>query len=225
MRIAEARCEDPGVGRIALFAYASLVNAESAARTLGRPPRSEPQPAQLRGWRRRWSQARDNRTCEKTFARTDNGEIPRHVLGLNIERADAAKVDFVAHGATNAPIGANGMLIELTDEELERLDVRELRYDRTEVSGDVVLSADVAPRAPAFDRIVTYIAKPAHFAPEPPTDAVILAPYVVAVEAAFAGLGEDQLDLYRETTDPPPVEVIEATLVRDRIPPGNPRAW
>ena len=29
----------------------------------------------------------------------------------------------------------------------------------------------------------------------------------------------------RATTAPPPVEVTEATLVRDRIPPGNPRGW
>ena len=34
-----------------------------------------------------------------------------------------------------------------------------------------------------------------------------------------------QLELFRATTAPIPVEVIEATLVRDRIPAGNPRDW
>jgi len=54
---------------------------------------------------------------------------------------------------------------------------------------------------------------------------VILATYVRAVEAAFETLGPDQLDLFRETTDPHPVEVVEGVLVRDQIPAGNPREW
>ena len=54
---------------------------------------------------------------------------------------------------------------------------------------------------------------------------IVIATYLAAVEAAFDALGPGQLDLFRETTGPPPVEVVEATLVRDRIPPGNPRAW
>ena len=49
--------------------------------------------------------------------------------------------------------------------------------------------------------------------------------YLEQVEAAFAALGDDQLRLYRETTGPPPVEVVDSVLVRDRIPPGNPREW
>jgi hypothetical protein len=53
----------------------------------------------------------------------------------------------------------------------------------------------------------------------------VIAAYAERVESAFAALGEDQLRLYRETTGPPPVEVIDAVLVRDRIPPGNPREW
>ena len=71
----------------------------------------------------------------------------------------------------------------------------------------------------------TYTAKPENFADTPPPGAVILATYARAVEAAFESLGEDQLDLFRETTDPYPVEVIEAILVRDHIPAGNPREW
>jgi hypothetical protein len=54
---------------------------------------------------------------------------------------------------------------------------------------------------------------------------VILASYACAVEAAFESLGPGQLDLYRESTEPHPVEVVEGVLVRDRIPAGNPREW
>jgi Gamma-glutamyl cyclotransferase, AIG2-like len=187
--------------RLALFAYGSLVSPESASATLGRVP-SRRAPARLPGWRRRWSQARDNVAVEKTFARRSDGAVPRHVLGLNLEPSN---VDAV---------GPNGVLLELSEDELRRLDVREMRYDRIEVDA-----------VEGFDRVFTYTAKRANRASEPPEGAVVIEAYVQRVERAFAALGDDQLRLYRETTDPPPVEVIDAVLVRDRIPPGNPREW
>jgi hypothetical protein len=191
--------------RLALFAYGSLVSPKSVSATLDRPvPR--PLPARLRGWRRRWSQARDNLAVEKTFARRDDGSLPSHVLGLNIEPSEPDD---------DAP---NGALLELSEEELRRLDGREIRYDRVEVTDAVGTPA-------GFDRVFAYRAKPAQFAPRPPPGAVVIAAYVARVEAAFAALGQRQLDLYRATTGPPPVEVVEAELVRDRIPAGNPREW
>ena len=187
--------------RLALFAYGSLVSPESVSATLGRTP-ARPAPARLHGWRRRWSQVRDNVAVEKTFARRFDGTVPRHVLGLNLEPAD---VDAVA---------PNGVLLEVSEDELRRLDVREMRYDRIEVEAFA-----------GFDRVFTYTAKRANRASEPPKGAVVIEAYVHGIERAFAALGAEQLRLYRETTGPPPVEVIEAVLVRDRIPPGNPREW
>jgi hypothetical protein len=108
-------------------------------------------------------------------------------------------------------------VIELTEAELDRLDIREIRYDRIEISGSV--EGEDLP-----ERIVTYTAKEFHFAPEPPEDSVILATYAAAVEAGFEGLGPGELDHYLATT-PYPVERVEATLVIDDIPEGNPRAW
>jgi hypothetical protein len=193
------------VPSLAVFAYGSLVHPDSAAVTLGRavPPQ---QIVRLAGWTRRWSQARDNLASEKTFARAD-GSLPAFVLGLNVERLEESKA------------GANGALIEVSEAELERLDIREIRYDRVDVTADV----DALPSG--IDRVIAYVAKPERFAPEPPPGAVILSTYAGAVEAAFSALGSEQLALYRETTQPPPVEVIEGHLVRDEIPPGNPRAW
>ena len=196
------------MARTALFAYGSLVDPVSAALTLGRGV-EEVWAARLPGYRRRFSQARDNRSCEKTFARIDDGSIPPFVLGLNLEPAGDEEA---------AP---NGTLIEVSETELERLDVRELRYDRTALDPGGV-EADAAP---AFGRLFTYVAKPAHRAPEPPPGAVILASYASTVEAAFAALGENERALYLETTLPYPVEVIEGELVADEIPEGNPRAW
>jgi hypothetical protein len=179
--------------RLAVFAYGSLASLASAERTLGRPVESTG-PARLAGWSRGWSQARDNLGSEKTFARTERRAGP----------------------------GPNGVLLEVTEEELDRLAVRELRYDPVDVTAEIAIAAGGPP---AFERVVTFIAKPVNYAETPPEGAIILASYARAVEAAFEALGRGQLELFRETTGPPPVEVVEGVLVRDEIPAGNPREW
>ena len=189
---------------LGLFGYGSLVWPESASMTLGRPV-SEAKPAGLREWKRRWSLGRDNLTCEKTFELAD-GRRPEWILGLNVERGEDAA----------GPV--NGVVIELTETELDRLDIREIRYDRVEVSG--LVDGEGLPA-----RIVTYTAKEWHFRPAPPPDSVILASYANAVERAFDELGPGQLATFHATTGPYPVERLAASLVMDRIPEGNPRAW
>jgi cation transport regulator ChaC len=193
--------------RLAVFGYGSLVSPASAAQSLGRPVELAGL-VRVEGWRRRWTTYRNNHAVEKTFARPD-GSIPPYVIGLNIEPDPACE-------------GANGALIEITDDEVARLDLRELRYDRIDVT-EATRSLDGA--LIGFDQVIAYTAKPEHYAPAPPEGAVVMAPYIRTVEAAFAELGADHLDRYRQTTDPPPVEAIEPTLVRDEIPSGNPRAW
>jgi hypothetical protein len=191
------------MSRIGLFGYGSLVLRESASMTLGRPI-GELHPARLHDWRRRFSQRRDNLTCEKTFE-CEGGWRPEWILGLNVEEGEDEA----------GPV--NGVVIELTEAELDRLDIREIRYDRVEVTGSV--KGEDLPV-----RIVTYKAKPFHFAPEPPEDSVILGTYAAAVEEGFEELGPGQLGHYLATT-PYPVDRVEATLVIDKIPDGNPRAW
>jgi len=191
------------MSRVGLFGYGSLVLRESASMTLDRLI-GELRPARLHDWRRRFSQRRDNLTCEKTFERED-GWRPEWILGLNVEEGEAEA----------GPV--NGVVIELTEAELDRLDIREIRYDRVEVTGSV--QGEDLP-----DRIVTYKAKAFHFAPEPPEDSVILATYAAAVEEGFEALGSGELEHYLATT-PYPVERVEATLVIDKIPDGNPRQW
>jgi cation transport regulator ChaC len=196
------------MGSVAVFGYGTLVDETSASLTLGREI-SEIAPATLSGWRRRFSQARDNRACEKTFARADDGGVPAWILGLNIEPGGAT---------AEAP---NGGLIAVEMAELERLDRRELRYDRLEVTGAVRPEHG----AGRFDRVFAYVAKPAHLAVEPPAGAVILASYARAVEAAFDRFAPGHGERYRRTTLPYPAELIEGRLVRDEIPAGNPREW
>jgi hypothetical protein len=189
---------------VSVFGYASLVLPESIEMTIGRPV-GPGRPARLYGWKRRFSQARDNLTCEKTFE-CDGGRRPEWILGLNVERGEDEA----------GPV--NGVLIELSHAELDRLDIREVRYDRVDVTEQVD-----APNPPR--QVITYTAKPDHFAPKPPADAVILRTYANAIEQAFEGLGPDELEHYRRTTGPYPVELVDAKLVVDHIPEGNPRAW
>jgi hypothetical protein len=193
------------VTRVAVFGYASLVSPESAAQTLGRPVDGAI-PARLQGWARGWTLGREQAKSEKTFARPD-GTLPRFCLGLNLD-PDA-----------QAP-APNGVLIELTEPELARLDIREIRYRRVDVTDAVT-----APAGQAFDRVIAYVAKPEHHHPTPPDDAIVVSTYPATIEAAFDRLGPGQLDLFRDTTAPIPVPVSEATLVADAIPPGNPRDW
>jgi cation transport regulator ChaC len=196
------------VPQIAVFAYGSLVDRASAGQTLGREV-ERIWPARLMGWRRRFSQARDNTACEKTFARTDDGSVPRWILGLSLEPSD------------HASLAPNGGLIAVTDADLARLDVRELRYRRVEVAPAIAPEAD----CPRFDRVITYVARPANHAPRPPSGAVILSSYARAVERAFDRLGDGHRSEYRRTTLPHPVELVDGVLIGDRIPAGNPRDW
>ena len=112
--------------RTAVFGYASLASPESASRTIGRPVEFAGV-ARLQGWRRVWTLGREQAESEKTFARAD-GSIPRFCLGLNLEPDPDAP----------AP---NGVLIELTEAELDRLDVREIRYDRVDVTAAIALES------------------------------------------------------------------------------------
>jgi cation transport regulator ChaC len=193
------------VSGLAVFGYASLVSPASAAQTLGRPVTGAA-PARLEGWARGWTLGREQARSEKTFARPD-GSVPRFCLGLNLDPAAEAP----------AP---NGVLIEVSEDELERLDLREIRYRRVDVTDAIDAAGGVDP-----GHVITYVARPEHHHPIPPDDAIVVSTYPAAIEAAFAALGPGQLDLFRATTAPIPVELTGATLVRDAIPEGNPRAW
>lgn len=191
---------------VALFAYGSLVSRASAAATLGRDD-LEVAPATLAGRRRGFNLLRDNRHSEKTFARRGDDWVPDHVLAL----------DLIA-GARGDEV--NGVLLEVSGAELGRLDLREIRYRRIDVTAAVL-----AAGPGRFDRVYAYVARPEHHSPAPPPGAVVIAAYERAVEAAFAELGSGELDRYRATTERGPAERIDAYLVAGSIRPGNPRRW
>lgn len=196
------------MSRFAVFAYGSLVSRASVAETLGHDA-TPPVPARLAGWRRRWSLVRDNRLAEKGFEPV-RGDSFDYCLGLNLERDPELPPEK----------WPNGGLVEVTAPELERLDRREVRYERVEVT------ADIRTAAPAgVDAVFAFVAKPESFAAHPPARAVVLASYLRACETAFEELGPDELATFGRTTEPVAAPVVEARLVRDEIPEGNPRTW
>ena len=136
--------------RLAVFGYGSLVSPTSAAQTLGREVETVV-PARLAGYARCWTLARDNLRSEKTFARPD-GTLPRFCLGLSIEPDRAAE-----------PL--NGALIAVTEAELERLDLREIRYHRITVTDAV--TADPPARA-RFAAVFAYRVRPTTTIPNLP---------------------------------------------------------
>ncbi len=186
-----------------VFGYGSLASPASAALSLGRPVEFAGD-----GAPGRVAAAVDGlprQRGEREDVRPSRRKRPvRIVVGLNIERDPECE-------------GANGVLIEITEAEAGRLDLREMRYDRIDVT------ADVEPAG--LGQVIAYTAKPEHHAPQPPPGGIVIAEYVRTVEAAFAELGPGELDTYRETSDPPPVTPSEVQLVADEIPPGNPRGW
>lgn len=194
---------------LAIFGYGSLVSPASAAVTLGRPV--EVRPARLSGWRRGWTVGRHNLMGEKTFAPVGADPPFEYCLGLNVE----------PEPGLDENLWPNGALIDVTAAELARLDRRELRYERVELTGDVRVAGGLIGAAAVF----AFRAQRGHRYLEPPPDAVIIAPYLRTVEAAFAELGDGELEAFRRTTGEPPVRVAEAELVRDEIPEGNPKQW
>jgi hypothetical protein len=194
---------------LAIFGYGSLVSPASAAVTLGRPV--EVRRARLSGWRRGWTVGRHNLMGEKTFAPVGDEPPFEYCLGLNVEPEPGLE----------EPLWPNGCLIDVTAAELERLDRRELRYDRDEVTADVRVAGGLIGAAAVF----TFRSRPGHRYAEPPPDAVIIAQYLRTVERAFEALGPGELEAFRRSTGEPPVRVAEAELIRDEIPEGNPKQW
>ena len=87
------------------------------------------------------------------------------VLGLNIEPEAESE-------------GPNGALIEVSAAEVERLDVREMRYDRVDVTDAIGVDE--------FDTVLAWTVKPVHHHPTPPEGAVILKKFVNGLAPAMA---------------------------------------
>lgn len=128
-----------------IFGYGSLVSAKDAGRTLGRQVKSV-RNATLRGWIRDWSTVVDNRGLHKHYALSDSGKTISYVCALNVCKPKSNVI------ATNP----NGVLIEVSDSEIKKMDKRETSYMRKNVTEDIV-------GKPENSTIYTYVCLPSHY--------------------------------------------------------------
>jgi cation transport regulator ChaC len=173
-----------------VFGYGSLVSPVSFGATLGRSLTvgDDFHYAVLAGFGRRWNYGVGHATG--TF-----GQAEYHIVALGV-------VD-------SAGEAANGVVGWVTDDELVRLDRREVDYDRVDVTD--LIETSVAVKG----RVETYVPKPESVARyeryrDTRTGAVEQR-YWDLVAGAFAAFGLAERRRYLDTTPPPDVPVLELT--------------
>lgn len=113
---------------VTLFGYGSIVSAQSASTTLQRPVKEEEMPvAVLRGFSRVWNYV------ETVHFEDDPSGTDSTAVFLNVERVTGSL--------------CNGVLLQVTEDELRRFDQRERKYDRLDVTDFI---DGVAPQGPVY---------------------------------------------------------------------------
>lgn len=179
-----------------VFGYGSLAAAPEVTEARGGHL------AELRGHRRRWGVAMDNRRDlpgYKWYRLRATGERPR---------AFVAFLDVTPGDGT-----VNGLCLPVDAATLQRLDARERNYDRVEVTSRVT---------GARGRVWTYVGSAAGRARLAQGlregRALISSEYRDDVEHGFRALGTAALHAYRASTDPPPPGVEVVSLERIDLP-------
>jgi hypothetical protein len=175
-----------------VFGYASLVTRARAARL-----------ASLRGVRRVWGVAMDNRVAVpgyKVYESPDGRRPAVAVAFLDVEPAPGLAI--------------TGTLLEVDQAELRALDRRERQYRRVDVTA--AIDAGALPSEDA--RVWTYVGRPdgrervrrgrAGHVP-----VVIQRAYLDRVRGAFRALGPGHAARFAVSTEPPPFPVRELARV------------
>lgn len=174
-----------------VFGYGSLVSPDSLGRTLGRPVSVgvEVLEAELSGYQRRWNYGIGHVTGWWT------GDDGRH------QECTIVALGLVAA----AELAVNGVVVQVSPDELEQLDHRERHYDRVDVT-DLVRTV-----TPVDGGVVTYVPRPEaierYETARTSGTAAIEQRYWDLVDGAFAALGDDRRERYHASTPPPDVPV------------------
>lgn len=178
-----------------IFGYGSLVSPASMATTIGRTVAvDDVLVAHLDGYGRRWNYG-------SLHLRGDWAHD-----GVHVRQGLVVSLGLVASSTESC----NGVIVRVTDDEVDRLDWRERDYQRTDVTELIRLEA-----TETVERVSTYVPRASaieryeHARNE--RRAAIRQSYVELVAAAFRDLGGDHLDRY-ETTPAPDVPVVDMTL-------------
>jgi len=184
-----------------VFGYGSLVSPVSLGSTIGRLPvrGGDFLAAELRGWERRWNY----------------GHLisPERYTGGEVSSIDTV----VALGIVPAPSAVmNGVIASVSDSELARLDKRERRYERVDVTDAVELLEGNAAEF-EIDAVITYVP-----ADEPVAEYVdgrdrgragIEVRYWDLVNTAFDELLPGAGARFRASTPEPDVPVVDVSRI------------
>ena len=166
-----------------VFGYGSLVSKKSIEHTIGRDP-GELISAELKGWVRNWSVVLDNSTTIRRFELLPDHQTPHYVAARTVRRPRDHEI---------AP-NPNGVLFEVSDEDIARMDEREDHYVRQDVTSDILGEVEVG------SCIYTYVGKDEFCVKENDNRYIILpGSYLKLVESNF---DEENLKKFRETTLP-----------------------
>jgi hypothetical protein len=171
-----------------VFGYGSLMALPGAV------------PARLRGYRRVWGVAMDNRVAipgYKVYELPDGTRPPVSVAFLDLREGDDIVID--------------GALIAVDDARLAELDGRERQYERIDVTTEI----EGAPLGTVWSYVGRAEGRARVAAGRAGRSMVVVQrDYVERVERAFGAQGPDVLARYRATTElPPPFPALELARV------------
>jgi gamma-glutamylcyclotransferase (GGCT)/AIG2-like uncharacterized protein YtfP len=188
-----------------LFAYGSLLAgsrsllAEHAAGPDGGHTGAPPRPCRLRNHRRVWNVAMDNRTTlagYKYYRDPEDGRRPEvFVAFLNIVPRQGSAV--------------NGVVLEVSEDDLAVLDERERNYSRRAVTAEIDLSLD----GPVWTYVGTGDARERYATAARLGHAVVSRGYLDEVLEGFRTAGVEALAEFEATTDPPSCPVVDLERV------------
>lgn len=154
-----------------IFGYGSLINPESASGTLGRQISVEEMKiVKLEGYIRTW------RYIAWVRLRDDKSPTAFPAVFLDLQPAQGSKV--------------NGVLLQLSDEELANMDRREKGYDRIDVTKLIIPEPDAT--------VYTYVGSQERT--RDVTGARVMAKYQHIVDEGLTLLGKEFKDQYYRST-------------------------
>lgn len=169
-----------------LFGYGSLINLESASRTLKRTLSvNDVTTAMLTGYERSWS-LWDNALADS---------LERAVKGVFLNVMPAADASL------------NGVVIDVSDDEMGYFLLREKNYDCTDITDRLILDKDIATDFKAF----TFVGKKDYLAIAPAAEYYIFSRYIDIVNTGVKAFGDEFANMYDNTTRPAQFPIIPGT--------------
>lgn len=175
-----------------VFGYGSLLGRNQSSGP------AHPVPTRLDGFRRTWNVAMDNAVNlpgYKYYRDPSGIRPPLAVTFLNLVRAVGD--------------GVNGVVFEVTDQDLRELDARERNYTRIEVTAQV----GDAPSGTVWTYVGTADARQRYERGLFAGRAAVSRAYHDDVLRGFASLGTEAVTEYTATTDPPDCPIRELERV------------